>query len=94
MDSHRIVIKPLHTEKSVNDMNDANTYHFEVNPRASKMQIRRAIEELFPGCKVDEVRTLRVRGKSRRVGYSMGETKARKKAMVRLKAGHSIDIGY
>ena len=94
MDSHRVIVRPLHTEKGVNDMRDANTYHFEVDPRATKCQIRSAIEELFPGRKVVDVRTATVRGKRRRVRKSVGFTKKRKKAIVKLRIGDTIDIGY
>ena len=79
MDSHQIIVRPLHTEKSVNDIRDSNTYHFE---------------ELFPDCRVVDVRTLSVRGKLRRVRRASGRTKAWKKAIVKLRPGDSIDIGY
>jgi large subunit ribosomal protein L23 len=94
MDSRYVVVKPLHTEKNVNDVRDANTYHFEVDRRATKTQIRHAIEELFPGRKVVAVRTVTVRSRRRRTRSTIGQTKAWKKAIVRLRAGDSIDIGY
>lgn len=94
MDSHQVIIKPLHTEKSVNDMRANNTYHFEVARRATKSQIRHAVEELFPGRKVTDVRTVSVKGKRRRVKFNVGTTRAWKKAIVKLRAGDSIDIGY
>jgi large subunit ribosomal protein L23 len=94
MDSHQVIIRPLHTEKSVDDIREANTYHFEVDPRASKTQIRRAIEEMFPGRRVADVRTLVVKGKRRRVRWRVGTTKKWKKAIVRLRPGDTIDIGY
>jgi large subunit ribosomal protein L23 len=94
MDSHQVIVRPLHTEKSVDDIRDRNTYHFEVDPRASKSQIRAAIEELFPGRRVTDVRTLTVGGKRRRVRRNVGFTKSWKKAIVRLRPGDTIDIGY
>jgi large subunit ribosomal protein L23 len=94
MDSHQIVIRPLHTEKSVDDIRDANTYHFEVIPSATKSQIRHAIEELFPGRKVVDVRTARVSGKRRRTRMNIGFTRDWKKAIVKLRPGDTIDIGY
>ena len=94
MDSHDVIVKPLHTEKSVNDIRDGNTYHFRVDPRANKDQIRNAIEELFPGRRVAAVRTLWVKGKQRRVRFHVGRTSSWKKAIVKLRAGDSIDIGY
>ncbi len=94
MDSHQVITRPLHTEKSVRDMNENNTYHFEVHPDATKGQIRHAIEELFPGRTVVDVRTLWVKGKARRVRWNVGRTRKWKKAMVKLRPGDSIDIGY
>ena len=94
MNSHHIIVRPLHTEKSVDDIRDRNTYHFAVDARASKSQIRAAVEDLFPGRKVADVRTLTVRGKRRRVRRNVGFTKGWKKAIVRLQPGDTIDIGY
>jgi large subunit ribosomal protein L23 len=94
MDSHQIIQAPLHTEKSVDDMDLSNTYHFRVHPDATKSQIRHAIEELFPEVRVRDVRTVTVRGKRRRVRFNIGTTRSWKKAMVKLREGDSIDIGY
>ncbi|MHC5034887.1 MAG: 50S ribosomal protein L23 [Planctomycetota bacterium] len=94
VDSYQIVIRPLHTEKSVDDISGNNAYHFEVDPRATKSQIRYAIEELFPGRKVVDVRTISVKGKRRRVRWRAGVTKSWKKAIVKLRPGDTIDIGY
>lgn len=94
MDSRQVVIGPLHTEKSVDDIRANNAYHFEVNRRATKSQIRHAIEQLFPGCRVLDVRTVSVKGKPRRVRFNVGRTRDRKKAIVKLRPGDSIDIGY
>jgi len=94
MHSQEVIIRPLHTEKSVNDIRDSNAYHFRVNPKATKPQIRQAVEELFPGRKVEDVRTLWVRGKQRRVKYRKGTTSPWKKAIVKLRQGGTIDIGY
>jgi len=94
MDSHHIILRPLHTEKGVGDMQDTNTYHFEVLPAATKSQIRHAIEDLFPGRRVVDVRTIMLKGKRRRVRMNVGRTNKRKKAIVRLRPGDTIDIGY
>ncbi|NIM70666.1 MAG: 50S ribosomal protein L23, partial [Xanthomonadales bacterium] len=42
MDSHEVIIRPLHTEKGVEDIRANNAYHFEVHPEATKSQIRHA----------------------------------------------------
>ena len=94
MDSTHVILRPLHTEKSVDDMRAANAYHFEVHPNAGKSRIRHAVEEMFPGRKVVDVRTMWVRGKRRRVRYNVGTTSAWKKAIVKLRPGDEIDIGY
>ena len=94
MEADQIIVKPLHTEKSVRDIRESNAYHFQVHPKATKSQIRHAVEELFPGCRVRDVRTMWVRGKRRRVRWTSGVTSAWKKAVVRLRPGDAIDIGY
>ncbi len=94
MDSHQVIVRPLHTEKSVEDVRANNAYHFEVHPQATKTQVRHAVEDLFPGRRVQDVRTLWVKGKRRRVGWTTGETNRWKKAVVKLRPGDTIDIGY
>ena len=94
MDSYNVIIRPLHTEKSVDDIQAADTYHFEVNGKANKHQIREAVKDLFPGRHVESVRTLWVKGKRKRVRYNVVQTPKWKKAIVRLREGEAIDIGY
>ena len=94
MDEHQAIVRPLHTEKSVDDIQGANTYHFEVHPQATKSQIRHSVEQLFPGCHVTGVRTITVKGKRRRVRWNLGTTRTWKKAIVKLREGDHIDIGY
>ena len=77
-----IVIRPVITEKSMAGMG-MKKYTFEVAPKADKIEIARAVEELF-GVKVKKVNTLHVRGQMRRQGRYMGYTKAWKKAIVTL----------
>ncbi len=94
MNSEQVIVRPLHTEKSVDDIRANNAYHFRVRSDATKSQIRHAIEELFPGRKVTDVRTMWVRGKARRVRWNRGKTSDWKKAIVKLRPGDTIDIGY
>jgi large subunit ribosomal protein L23 len=94
MDSHHVIVRPLHTEKSVADIREDNVYHFQVHPGASKTLIRHAVEDLFPGVRVRDVRTLWVRGKSRGRAWTAGRTSDWKKAIVKLRPGDNIDIGY
>lgn len=85
-----VIIKPIITEKAMNDMENRK-YYFYVNPDANKIQIREAVEKMFPGVKVDKVNTMNCRGKNKRRGKIIGRTAARKKAIVKLTAA-SKDI--
>lgn len=91
MDNPRdIVKKPVVTEKST-ALLEENKYTFIVDPRANKIEIRKAVEELF-NVKVDEVRTMRVKGKFKRVRNRWGKTPEVKKAIVTLKPGSKIQL--
>ena len=94
MDVHQVIKRPLHTEKSVADIRENDTYHFEVAPEANKTDVKRAVEEIFDDVKVLDVRTARIRGKQKRMGWQKGKTPDVKKAMVRVRPGDVIDIGY
>ncbi len=82
-----ILIRPLVTEKLTGLMEE-NHYAFVVNPRANKVEIRKAVEMRYPGVKIKEVRTMVVRGKRRRQmtrrGVLSGRTAGYKKALVTL----------
>jgi len=93
MDTYNIIKRPLRTEKSVADGEATNSYHFEVDLRANKIQIKKAVEKHF-NVKVQEVRTIVRKGKTRRVRFRLGRTKDWKKAVVTLKEGSTIDFGY
>ena len=93
MDTYNIIKRPLRTEKSVADGEATNSYHFEVDLRANKIQIKNAVEKYFK-VKVQDVRTLVRKGKTRRVRFKLGRTKDWKKAVVKLKEGSTIDFGY
>lgn len=77
-----IIIRPIITEKSMEAV-ESKKYVFEVARSANKVEIRKAIEEIF-GVKVLSVNTMNVRGKEKRMGVHVGKTAARKKAIVRL----------
>ena len=80
--AYDIVIRPLITEQSMEDL-DIKKYAFEVAKDANKIEIAKAVEEIF-GVKVT---TLNVRGKAKRTGaYPMGKTASWKKAVVKLSA--------
>lgn len=82
--SHDIIRKPIITEKSMAAMADKK-YTFVVDIHANKSQIKRAVEEVF-GVKVENVRTLRNLGKTKRVGVHIGKRPDFKKAIVTLAA--------
>lgn len=86
---HQIIRRPVVTEKTLNLKDQLNQVVFEVSRDANKLQIRQAVESLL-GAKVEEVNTLIVRGKTKRVGRSMGRRSNWKKAVVTLKAGETI----
>ena len=77
-----IIVRPVITEKS-NDEMQSGKYTFEVNKKATKVEIAKAVEKLF-GVKVLKVNTMNVNGKSKRVGYHTGKTSDWKKAIVTI----------
>ncbi len=91
MIAREVLRRPLLTEKATIAREGRNEYAFEVNPRANKLQIKSAIESEF-GVKVSDVRTLTVRGKVKRQGYTSGKRADWKKALVTLAAGNTIDL--
>ena len=82
--AYDIIIRPVLTEKSYDDMADRK-YTFEVAVTANKTEVKKAVEEIF-GVKVDAVNTMRIQGKMKRQGRTMGRRPERKKAIVTLKA--------
>ncbi|WP_293445638.1 50S ribosomal protein L23 [Persephonella sp.] len=87
-----ILIRPVLTEKAVNLNEKENKLVFEVALDANKIEIRKAVEEIF-GVKVKEVRTMIVKPKQKRVGYGKpGYTKKWKKAIVKIESEKPINI--
>ena len=91
MDHSQVIIRPVVSEKSY-VLAAADKYTFRVHPDAHKTQIRQAVEALFPGVKVLEVRTVSVKSKPKRRGLTAGRTRAWKKAIVQVRPGDSIPI--
>jgi large subunit ribosomal protein L23 len=69
----------------------ANKYTFRVHPDANKTHIRQAVEEVF-GVRVEDVRTVNVRSRPKRRGYTSGRTREWKKAIVQLHPDDSIEL--
>jgi large subunit ribosomal protein L23 len=82
MEARDIILKPVLTEKSYDDI-AVKKYTFVVDIRANKTQIKNAVEEIF-GVKVRKVNTLRQIGKVKRQGYTSGRRAETKKAFVAL----------
>ena len=89
-DARSIIIRPIITEHSYDAM-EQNKYTFEVAKNANKVEIAKAIEELF-NVKVVKVNTLNVKPKTKRVRVVEGLTLTWKKAVVTLKDGDTIEI--
>ena len=88
---HQVILRPLVTEKGTHQSTRYNAYTFQVNPIATKTQIKAAVEELFT-VKVEAVRTQIREGKKRRFRQSMGQLSTWKKAVVTLSADDKIEF--
>ena len=87
MIAEEVIIAPVVTEKS-NDEIQMCKYTFKVNKKATKVDIKRAVEKLFE-VKVLSVNTMTVKGKEKRVGRSVGKTSDWKKAIVTIETNPS-----
>ena len=91
MKNHDIIIRPIITEKSMEAIEEKK-YVFEVAPSANKIEIRKAIETIF-GVKVQSVNTVKVQGKTKRMGVHVGKRSDMKKAYIQLTAdSKSIEL--
>ncbi len=86
-----VLISPIMSEKSVNMKESNNCYCFRVSLKANKIDIKKAVEEVFK-VKVTDVRTCVISGKLHRVGRFEGYRGDWKKAMVTLQEGQKIDV--
>ena len=84
MTNHDIIIKPIVSEKSMDQLADRK-YTFKVAKEANKIEIKKAVEEIF-GVKVEKITTARVLGKVKRMGATSGKRADWKKATVKLTA--------
>ncbi len=88
---YRILKRPVITEKSATASSVDGTVVFEVHPKATKIDIRKAVEKIFE-VEVKSIRTVNTAGKVKRVGARVGTQKGRRKAYVSLKPGHTINV--
>lgn len=87
----RVIRRPLVTEKNMHRAEVRNEYTFEVDPRANKVEIRQAVEDLF-NVKVVRVNTQNKRGLTRRFGWNWTKGPDVKKAIVKLAEGYKIEL--
>ena len=90
MDASRVLRRPVVTEKSTS-LQERGRYVFEVDPRATKLQIKQVVQEAFE-VRVLGVNTMMVKGKRKRFGPRFSQGKTWKKAIVTLAPGESITI--
>lgn len=86
-----VLKKPVLTEKSLLLQQTENKYTFDVDVNSNKTEIKNAVEQMFD-VKVEKVNVMNVKPKTRRMGRYVGKTNRRKKAIVKLKEGYSIDL--
>ena len=90
MNARSVLIRPVVSEKSY-ALLAANKYTFRIHPEANKTQVRQAVEDTF-GVRVVDVRTVNVRSKPKRRGWTSGRTREWKKAIVQLHEDDSIEL--
>ncbi|BBO85544.1 50S ribosomal protein L23 [Desulfosarcina ovata] len=91
MNQYDIIKRPVITEKTSIQKEECNQVSFEVDKRANRVEIARAIEKIF-NVKVAKTQTAHVRGKTTRRGRILGKRKDWKKAIVTLMPGERIDF--
>ena len=92
MKLEQVIRRPLLSEKVMEQKETQNIVAFEVDSRANKIEVKKAVEAQFKDVKVEDVRILRGHGKVRRQGKFMGRRADWKKAYVRLREGSKIEF--
>ena len=85
-----VLKKPVLTEKTMTLQANENKYTFDVDVNANKVEIKQAVEAMF-GVKVERVNVMNVKPKTKRMGRYEGKTNRRRKAIVKLAEGNSIN---
>jgi len=91
MSQYDIIKRPLITEKTSIQKEVSNQFTFEVDRRANRVEIQKAVEAIF-NVRVAKVRTIQVKGKTKRRGWIVGKRRDWKKAIVTLMPGERIDF--
>ena len=86
-----VLKKPVLTEKSLLLQQNENKYTFDVDLTANKTEVKVAVEKMFD-VKVESVNIMNVKPKTKRMGRYVGKTKRRRKDIVKLKEGYSINL--
>ncbi|MCP4749133.1 MAG: 50S ribosomal protein L23 [Desulfobacteraceae bacterium] len=86
-----VIIRPIITEKTNIQKDQANQLTFEVDPKANRVEVARAVEKIF-NVRVKEARTLNISGKVKRRGRILGKRRNWKKAIVTLMPGERIEF--
>jgi len=90
-DPRDVILEPVVSEKSYDQIEDSNTYTFLVDRRSNKTEIKQAVEAIF-SVDVVRVNTMNRKGKVKRTGWVFGKRPDTKRAMVTLAEGEEIDI--
>jgi large subunit ribosomal protein L23 len=90
-DVFTVIKRPLFTEKGSNLKEAENKILVEVSKDANKLEIKKAVEEIFK-VKVEKVATIKLPGKWKRYGKSIGQRPDKKKALITLKKGEKLDF--
>jgi large subunit ribosomal protein L23 len=91
MIGYDIIKRPIITEKTNIQKESANQVTFEVDPRANRIEVKRAVEKIF-NVRVADVRTMHINGKRKRRGRILGKRRDWKKAMITLMPGERIEF--
>lgn len=90
-----IILRPVITEKATRDSEMNNRYAFYVHTEANKIQIKKAIQDLY-GVDVLDVRTMiyapKIKMRNTKTGFQIGKTNKLKKAVVQIEEGQEIDL--
>lgn len=89
--AYEIIKRPIVTEKCTKQQDKLNKVAFEVDVHVNKIEIKRAIEDIF-NVRVSKVSTMNIEGKKKRLGVHQGKRPNRKKAIATLAEGESIDL--
>ena len=91
MINYDIIKRPIISEKTNIQKEKSNQVTFEVDPRANRIEVQRAVERIF-NVKVADIHTMNVRGKFKRRGRILGKRRNWKKAIVKLMPGERIEF--